>query len=115
MCTVSIPFDPEADGPGYLYVKLADYLTDRIHDDTLPAGAMLPCERSLAIEHGVSVGTARRATHLLRDRGLVVTLPSRGTFVVPRGRPPDRVADREASGDQSRQHDRPATVEVGED
>lgn len=82
MSTVSIPFDPDADGPGYLYVKLADYLTARIHDDSLPSGAMLPCERSLAALHGVSVGTARRATQLLRDRGLVVTLPGRGTFVL---------------------------------
>lgn len=83
MSTVSIPFDPDADGPpGYLYVKFADYLADRIRDRTLPAGAMLSCERSLATEHSVSVGTARRATQLLRDRGLVVTLPSRGTFVV---------------------------------
>jgi GntR family transcriptional regulator len=82
MCTVSIPFDPEADGPGYLYVKFADYLAARIDDRSLRAGAMLPCERSLAALHGVSVGTARRATQLLRERGLVVTLPSRGTFVV---------------------------------
>lgn len=82
MSTVSIPFDPDADGPGYLYVKLADYLADRIRDRALPPGAMLPCERTLAAELGVSVGTARRATQLLRDRGLVVTLPSRGTYVV---------------------------------
>lgn len=76
-----LPFDPDIDGPGYLYVKLADYLSDRIRDRTLSPGTMLPCERTLAAQHGVSIGTARRATQLLRNRGLVVTLPSRGTYV----------------------------------
>jgi GntR family transcriptional regulator len=75
-------FDPEAGGPGYRYVKLADYLASRIADGTLRPGAMLPNEGSLAAQHEVSVGTARRAARLLRDRGLVTTLPSRGTFVV---------------------------------
>jgi GntR family transcriptional regulator len=77
------PFDPDPDTPGYLYVKLADYLTARIADGGLPPGAMLPCERSLAAEHGIAVGTARRAIRLLRERGLVITLPSKGTFVAP--------------------------------
>jgi GntR family transcriptional regulator len=75
-------FDPDAGGPGYLYVKLADYLTARIEDGTLPSGAMLTNERSLATEYGVAVGTARRAIDLLRRRALVITLPARGTYVV---------------------------------
>lgn len=81
MGTVPIPFDPGLDGPDYLYVKLADYLAARIDDGTIPPGAMLPNERTLAAEHRVSVGTARQATRLLRERGLVVTLHSKGTFV----------------------------------
>jgi GntR family transcriptional regulator len=81
MGTVSIPFDPDIDGPNYVYVKLANYLAARIDDGTIPSGAMLPNERSLATECGVAVGTARRATRLLRERGLVITLPRKGTFV----------------------------------
>ena len=81
MGTVSIRFDPDTGMPGYLYVKLADYLADRIMDGTLPAGAVLPNERALAAELEVSLGTVRRATRLLRDRGLVVTVPSLGTYV----------------------------------
>jgi GntR family transcriptional regulator len=81
MRSASIPFDPGSGGPGYLYVKFADFLTAHIRDRTLPPGAMLPCERSLAAQYGISVATVRRATQLLRERGLVVTLPSRGTFV----------------------------------
>lgn len=80
------PFDPDALGPGYVCVKLADYLTDRINDGGLPPCAMLPCamlpcERTLAAEHGVSAGSARRAARLLRERNLIVTLPSRGSYV----------------------------------
>ncbi|TMR00143.1 GntR family transcriptional regulator [Actinomadura soli] len=33
-------------------------------------------------QYGVAIGTARRAIEELRDRGLVVTLASKGTFVV---------------------------------
>jgi GntR family transcriptional regulator len=75
-------FEPEASGPGYLYMKLADSLSARIAAGDPPPGAMLPNERKLAAAYGVAVGTARRAMQVLRDRGLVVTLPSRGTYVV---------------------------------
>ena len=83
MSTVPIPFEPETGMPDYLYVKLADYLSDRIEDGTLPMGAVLPNERTLAAEFQVSLGTVRRATRLLRDRGLVTTVPSLGTYVRP--------------------------------
>lgn len=33
---------------------------------------------------GVSLGTARRTVRLLRERGLVVTVRSKGTFVTDR-------------------------------
>lgn len=83
MGTVSIHFDPDVGAPGYLYVKLADFLAARIRDGLVPAGGALPNERALASELRVSVGTVRRATRRLRDRGLVVTVPGRGTFVLP--------------------------------
>ena len=88
-------FDPDAGGPAYLYTKLADYLAACIEDGSLPPGAMLPNERRLAIECEVSLGTVRRATRLLRDRGLVVTLPGRGSYVaVPSGESIVRICDR---------------------
>jgi GntR family transcriptional regulator len=80
---VPIPFDPDTRIPGYLYVKLADYLADRIRDGSLPPGAALPNEHALAAEFEVSLGTVRRATRLLRERGLVTTVPSLGTYVRP--------------------------------
>ncbi len=42
--------------------------------------------RDLAAEYAVAIGTARRAVLELRDRGLVVTLPGKGTYVVGRPR-----------------------------
>ena len=74
-------FDPNAGGPGYLYVKVADHIAARIDAGELPPGTRLSAERNLADEYGVSLGTARRATEELRERGLVLTLPVKGTFV----------------------------------
>ena len=76
------PFDPEAGGPAYVYAKLADHLAARIETGELPNGSRLPGERDLADEYGVAVATARRAIQELRDRGLVVTLPAKGSYVV---------------------------------
>lgn len=75
------PFDPEAAGPAYLYSAVAGHIAARIEAGELRPGARLPGERELAPEYGVALGTARRAVQELRDRGLVVTLPAKGTFV----------------------------------
>jgi GntR family transcriptional regulator len=61
---------------------MADHIAARIKSCEVPAGARLPAERDLAEEYRVAVGTARRAVEGLRQRGLVVTLPAKGTFVV---------------------------------
>ncbi|MFJ8815268.1 winged helix-turn-helix domain-containing protein [Amycolatopsis thermoflava] len=69
------------DAPGYIYQKMADHLAERIATGDLAPNTPLPAERRLAAEYGVSLGTARHATHLLRKRGLVFTIRSLGTFV----------------------------------
>lgn len=69
---------------GYLYAQMVDHLTDRIASGDLAVNDRLPAELELAREYGVSLGTARRATDVLRERGLVATLPSKGTFVLAR-------------------------------
>jgi GntR family transcriptional regulator len=74
-------FDPDAGDPGYMYAKVADHIAARIAAGELPPGAMLPGERELAAGYGVAIGTVRRAVEELRSRGLVVTLPAKGTFV----------------------------------
>jgi len=77
--------------PVYVYVQVADDIAEQIKAGTLAPGAMLPAERDLAEIYGVAYLTARRAVRELRDRGLVVTLPARGTFV----------AEQPADGDQA--------------
>jgi GntR family transcriptional regulator len=82
-CVAQIPrWDPDAGGPAYVYTRVADHIAARIAAGDLPADARLPAERDLAAEYGVAIGTARRAVEELRDRGLVVTLPGKGTFVL---------------------------------
>jgi GntR family transcriptional regulator len=75
------PFEPDRGEPAYLYVRMADHLETRINAGDLTPGARLPGERDLATEYQVAVGTARRAVEELRQRGLAVTLPAKGTFV----------------------------------
>jgi GntR family transcriptional regulator len=68
--------------PTPLYVQLADLLQAQIESGELEPGQVLPSEKALQQAHGVARGTARRAIETLRERGLVVTMPQRGTFVV---------------------------------
>lgn len=69
---------------GYRYKKMAEELAARIERGELPPNTRLPAEVDLAREHGVSLGTARHATQLLRDLGLVVTIRSKGTYIAAR-------------------------------
>lgn len=63
------------------YVALAAELQASIAARGLPPHALLPSERELAEEHGVSRMTARKAVVLLENEGLVYRRPPRGTFV----------------------------------
>ncbi|WP_051760390.1 winged helix-turn-helix domain-containing protein [Herbidospora cretacea] len=76
------PYDPDAPGPAmYVYARVADHIAARIAVGELMPGTRLPGERDLAAEYGVALGTVRRAIEELRDRGLVVTLPAKGTYI----------------------------------
>ncbi|WP_129668553.1 winged helix-turn-helix domain-containing protein [Phytoactinopolyspora endophytica] len=75
------PFDPEHHSPGYLYMRLADYLTERIDTGDLQPEARLPSEWAIASEFHVSVGTVRRASRELCERGLLTRLPGSGTYI----------------------------------
>lgn len=67
--------------PIYEWQRVSNAIADDIASGHLPAGARLPGERDLAQQYGVAIGTARRAVRDLRERGLVTTLPAKGTFV----------------------------------
>lgn len=68
-----------------VYLQLAAILAGRIERGELPANRVIPSESTLVQEYGVARGTARKAVAVLRERGLVVTVPGRGTFVTPTG------------------------------
>ncbi|HEX3778456.1 MAG TPA: winged helix-turn-helix domain-containing protein [Pseudonocardiaceae bacterium] len=75
-------FEPDPASPVYLYVQVADHVAARIESGELPPGARLAAEREMADEYRVSLQTARRAVEELRERGLVQTVPVKGTFVL---------------------------------
>ena len=69
------------DGPELVYVLVASHLAARIAAGEFQPGARLPPERELANFYGVAYDTIRRANGILRERGLIVTVHGRGTFV----------------------------------
>lgn len=68
--------------PQYEYVKLANQIAAEIGEGRPPVGGRLPGEREMTEIYRVSLGTVRRAVRELRDRGLVATLPIKGTYVI---------------------------------
>lgn len=65
----------------YVYLQVVHHIAEQIRTGRLPVGARLPAERDLAEQYGVAVNTVRRAVRDLRDQGLVITVPIKGTFV----------------------------------
>ena len=63
------------------YAALAGALRRRVIDGEWPAGTALPAETHLAAEHGVALGTLRRALELLAEQGLIERHHGKGTFV----------------------------------
>lgn len=63
------------------YAALAAALRARVLAGEWPPGSALPAEQTLAVEHGVALGTMRRALELLVEQGLIERIHGRGTFV----------------------------------
>lgn len=70
-------------GHELLYVAIADHVAARIDAGELQPGARLAPERDLAVEYGVAYLTVRRAMLELRERGRILTVHGKGTFVAP--------------------------------
>jgi DNA-binding GntR family transcriptional regulator len=77
-------FEPDTEGPEYIYVQLANYVQALIEAGELRPGARLPAERTMAEEYGVAYLTVRRAMMELRERNLIQTVIGRGTFIARR-------------------------------
>jgi GntR family transcriptional regulator len=72
-----MPVNPYA--RAHAYIQVADDVARRIAEGEILL--KLPSERALAEEYEVAYITVRHATQILRDRGLIVTIHGRGTFV----------------------------------
>ncbi|MFF5372079.1 GntR family transcriptional regulator [Streptomyces sp. NPDC013187] len=81
--------DPMSARP--LYMQLADVIAGKIASGELAPDRPIPSENHLADEYGVARLTARRAAQELRERGLIVTVRGKGSFVVeqPAGNAPE--------------------------
>ena len=64
-----------------IYVQIVNYVKAHIDDGSWPPGHRLPAERTMAADWGVAYLTIRRAMKELRDRGLVVSVQGRGTYI----------------------------------
>lgn len=65
-----------------VYRQLAAILRRRILAGQIRPDHVIPSEKQLQQELGVSRNTTRRSIAILRGEGLVVTVPGRGTYVV---------------------------------
>jgi DNA-binding GntR family transcriptional regulator len=74
----------DPDGPTPVYLQLAEILAGRIERGELQPNRPVPSESTLQQQYGVARGTVRHAIATLRERGLVFTVPQRGTFVAER-------------------------------
>jgi GntR family transcriptional regulator len=63
------------------YAALAAALRARVVAGEWPPGSALPAEQTLAAEHGVALGTLRRALEMMAEQGLIERIHGRGTFV----------------------------------
>lgn len=73
------------DSPEHPYVQLAGLLRERIRAGKI--GPRIPSIMELADESELSAATVKRALALLRDEGLIYTVPGRGTFVTDKKTP----------------------------
>jgi len=75
----------ERDNTIAYYYQVAETLKGRIESREYPPGGLLPSEKDLSAEFGVSNITIRKAMSLLVEQGLVVRRRGVGTRVLERG------------------------------
>jgi GntR family transcriptional regulator len=65
-----------------VYIQLAGILRAQIRSGELAPRRPVPSIRTLMQTYEVSDGTVKKAVQVLRDEGLVRTVPGRGVYVV---------------------------------
>jgi GntR family transcriptional regulator len=108
------------------YRRIADEMTRRIEAGAYQPEQRLPGETQVCAEFGVSRITVKKALEILVDRGFIIRLVGRGTFVSRRGRRPvvlralGSLEDLIAEGEESllevlSREELPASPEVAEE
>jgi GntR family transcriptional regulator len=72
-----VKIDP--DSPEHPYVQLAALLREQIAARKI--GPRMPSIMELADQTDLSAATVKRALKILRDEGVITSVPGRGTFV----------------------------------
>jgi GntR family transcriptional regulator len=68
-------------GPVPPYRQIAEIIRKRIKSGEYPKNSRIPTESEMVEIWEVARTTARRAIAVLREEGLVYTVPQRGTYV----------------------------------
>lgn len=89
----------DLEGPEPLYEQIAAVLAARIADGTYPPRRRVPSEAAICEEFGVARPTARAAVRLLVERGLIVTVRGKGSFVAGPEEPAED-GDGESGGEE---------------
>lgn len=71
--------DPEDHIP--LYLQLAAILRQQAESGEIPVYRAIPSKKALVQTYGVAPGTVERALGVLKDEGLLETVPGRGLYV----------------------------------
>lgn len=64
------------------YERVYQDLSSKIDDGTYPVGGLLPSEKQLTEQYGVSRETVRKALALLTDRGYIQKIMGKGSIVI---------------------------------
>lgn len=72
----------DREGPVPPYLQLAAILRQRIVDGDIPPGRRIPSLTELETEFELARDTIQKATRLLREEGLIESVPGMGLFVV---------------------------------
>lgn len=64
-----------------VYLQLAEFLQERINSNVYSLGSKIPSERELTETFGISRMTVRKAIDVLIERGILVRVQGKGTFV----------------------------------
>lgn len=101
--------------PSERQIRASDHVRQGVSAGELLPARPIPSENQLVQEYGVARGTARKSIQLLRERGLVVTVVGRGTFVESQRQAPgtERPAIRREQAGTCYPHSVAAWVTVG--